>query len=91
MTEPDHDYAGELRPYVDRPESEAINEVAGRLAEGRALPHAGFRAELKAELLEAESRGSSGWRPKHVGAAIAAYASSGIGLLVVAALTSGAL
>ena len=83
---PRRSYAAELRPYVDKPDIEAVNEVAERLLDAPPIPRAGFRAELKAHLVEREARGGATWRPKRLGAAIAAYAGGGMTLLALAAL-----
>ena len=78
--------AAELRPYVDKPDIDGLNEVAERLLDAPPIPRAGFRAELKAHLVEREARGGATWRPKRLGAAIAAYAGGGMTLLALAAL-----
>ena len=93
MTEADRrpDLAAELRPYVDRTDAEAINELAARLADGKPVPRAAFRGELRTRLAEREQSVGIGWRPQRLGATIAAYAGSGLGLLALAALgVSGA-
>ena len=88
MPQPRHrpDVAAELRPYVDRVDVDAVNAVAERLIEARGIPRAGFRAELNARLADLESKGGRGWRPRHVGAAIAAFIGAGLALLAIAAL-----
>ena len=75
----------ELRPYVDRSQAEAIDEVGRRLESERPVPRAGFRAELRAHLAE-HGRRPATWRPRRLGLAIAGYAGSGLVLLVVAAV-----
>lgn len=94
MTEPDRtpgkpgtpDIAAELRPYVDQPDSDAINEVAAQLVEDRPIPRAGFRADLRARLIELETKGF-GWRPKNLRGQVAAYGVSGVALIVLGAIT----
>ncbi len=76
----------ELRPYVDRGEADDLNELAERLEGERPVPRAGFRAELKAQLIEAESRRPVAWRPRHLGRLVAGYCGAGSLLLAVAAL-----
>ena len=94
MTEADRrpDIAAELRPYVDKTDAEAINELAARLSDAKPVPRAAFRGELRARLAEREQgAGIGGWRPQRLGATIAAYAGSGLSLLALAALgVSGA-
>lgn len=86
MTEQPRDIAAELRPYVDRSDADAVNETADRLVRSRPVPRAGFRAELRTQLLERERQSPRAWRPKNLKAAIFAYAASGLALLAVAAL-----
>jgi hypothetical protein len=76
----------ELRPYVDDPERDAIDELSERLLRERPVPRAGFRAELRAQIGAKEAKRAPSWRPKRLGLAIAAYASSGFVLLAAAAL-----
>ena len=78
--------SSELRPYIDMPDAEAVDDLAARLAESRSLPRPGFRDELTAHLTDLEAEGGPGWRPKHLGAAIAASAAAGLALLAIAAL-----
>jgi hypothetical protein len=72
----------ELRPYVDRPETDGIDRVGERLEKERPVPRAAFRAELQSSLVASRTP----WRPRRLGRAIAAYAGSGFLLLAVAAL-----
>lgn len=76
----------ELRPYIDNSECDGIDDLGERLLRERPVPRAGFRAELGAQLRQQEARRVPSWRPKRLGVAIAAYASSGLVLLAVAAL-----
>ena len=78
----------ELRPYVDRGEAEGIDRVGEVLERGRAVPAAGFRAELRARLIELSSAPRT-WRPGNLRAAVAAYCTSGFVLLAIAALGAG--
>jgi hypothetical protein len=72
----------ELRPYVDRGEAEGIDRIGDRLEAERPHPSARFRADLKASL----SSAPSSWRPRRLRLMVAAYLTSGLLLLVVAAL-----
>jgi hypothetical protein len=74
--------SNELRPYVDRGESEAIDRIGERLEAERPLPRAGFRAQLQSRLATARAP----WRPQRLGLAVAAYLGSGLALLGVAAI-----
>ena len=74
----------ELRPYVDRGEAKGLNELAERLERDRPVPRAGFRAELKASLIEAERTRPVAWRPKNLGRLVAGYCGAGSLLLAVA-------
>jgi hypothetical protein len=76
----------ELRPYVDRGEAEGLDELADRLERERPVPRAGFRAELKADLIEAERARPVPWRPRHLGRLVAGYCGAGSALLAVAGL-----
>ncbi len=76
----------ELRPYVDRGEADGLNDLADRLEADRPVPRAGFRAELKAELIEAERTRPVAWRPKHLKRLVAGYCGAGSLLLAVGAL-----
>jgi hypothetical protein len=78
--------SSELRPYVDRPDAESVDELAARLAESRSAPRDGFRDELTAHLADLEAEGDPRWRPKHPGAAIAGFGGAGLALLAIAAL-----
>lgn len=65
-------------------EASAIDQLENRLVQERPIPHPGFRAMLRTELL-GES-GSRGMVPRRRGALIAAYASTGLALLAFAAV-----
>jgi len=71
MTEP-------LHPEQDP----QLSGVIERLQAERPVPHPGFRGELRRRLVATPARS----RPARVKAAIAAYATSGLGLLAVAAI-----
>ena len=71
----------ELRPYVDRGEAEGLDELGDRLERERPVPRAGFRAELKAHLIEAESKRPVAWRPRNLGRLVAGYCGAGSALL----------
>jgi hypothetical protein len=75
----------ELRPYVDRGEASGINEIGERLSEARPVPRAGFRSELAVHLRQLDEQGPA-WRPAHLGRLVAAYAGSGLILLLVTAI-----
>ena len=75
----------ELRPYVDRDESEAIDRLAEDLRADRPFPRAPFRAELRAHLRDLD-RAQPAWQPRNLRRLVAAYAGSGFLLLVVAAI-----
>ena len=75
----------ELRPYVNRGESEELNRVGEWLLRRRPLPSAGFRAQLHGRLsalVDQERR----WRPRRLRLVAAAYIGCGLGLMAVAAL-----
>lgn len=76
----------ELRPYVDDPERDAIDELGERLIRERPIPRAGFRAELRAHLHEVEAKRPIKWRPKRLRLLAVSYAGSGAFLLVIATL-----
>ncbi len=76
----------ELRPYVTRSDAEMIDATADELQQARAVPRPAFRAELKAQLIELDQRGSFGWRPRNLKATVGAYAVCGIALLIIAAV-----
>ena len=80
------DFFQELRPYVDQAEAEDTNELAERLERGRPVPRAGFRAELKAHLVDAERQRPVAWRPKHLGRLVAGYCGAGSLMLAVAGI-----
>jgi hypothetical protein len=62
----------------------AENEIEERLALGRAVPRAGFRAELRRELLT--SIEATGWRPRRLRLLVTAYAGAGAALMLVLAI-----
>lgn len=62
----------------------AHQEIEHRLAAGRAVPAAGFRARLRRQLLTGRHGGAAA--PRTLRLLIGTYASSGIGLLLVVAL-----
>ena len=65
-------------------EESRFADLVRRLERERPVPRAGFRASLRSRLLEADSeRASAGAR---VRVQVAAYAGSGVALLIVAAL-----
>jgi hypothetical protein len=66
-----------------QPEFEpALEETIRRLRAERPVPHPAFRGDLRRQLLSTPT----GSRPGRVRAAIVAYATSGLGLLAVAAV-----
>jgi hypothetical protein len=71
--------SGELRPYVDADEVEALDRVGVRLTHERPVPSAGFRAELEARLTELLP-------PTHLRLAVATYLASGVVMLAAAAM-----
>jgi hypothetical protein len=75
----------ELRPYVDAHETRGINALGEWLLEAKPVPRAGFRAELNAHLRE-QTQAPPAWRPQRLGRLVAAYAGSGVLLMVVAAI-----
>jgi hypothetical protein len=91
MSERDHDtrrerISDELRPYVDRSETDAIDQIGERLLAERPAPRAAFRAALHARLVELAGSRPTAWRPRRLRALVAAYAGSGVALLAVAAI-----
>jgi hypothetical protein len=78
-------FSEELRPYVDRSEAEAINQIGERLLDAKPVPRAEFRTELQAHL-GGMRREPVAWRPRRLGRLVAAYTGSGFLLLLVAAL-----
>ena len=77
--------ADELRPYVDRHETEGINALGERLRDGRPIPRAAFRAALRATL-SAGAPALSDWRPRRLRLLVACYVGCGCVLLGVAAI-----
>lgn len=65
------------------PDSER-NEIEERLSLGRAVPRAGFRAELRSQLLT--SLGAAGRPPRRLRLLVTAYAGAGAALLVILAI-----
>jgi hypothetical protein len=86
MTEP-RDSEQSLDPALLSRESAELVDLGRRLEQERPVPPAGFRGALRRQLLEAAGRQPS--RPPHLGLRIAAYAGSGIALLVIAAFGVG--
>ena len=72
----------ELGPYVDRGDSDALDQIGARLERERPFPRAGFRSELGVRL----ARRREPWRPRRLGLAVAGYLGSGLFLLAVAAI-----
>jgi hypothetical protein len=65
------------------------DEIEERLVRGRPVPRAGFRAELRSDLLT--SLEATGWRPRRLRLLVTAYAGAGAALLLVLAIgVSGA-
>lgn len=77
--------ADELRPYVNRGESEHLNRIGEWLQSRHPNPSAGFRAELHARL-SALVEQDKGWRPRRLRLVATAYAGCGLGLMAVAAI-----
>src|SRR5687768_16139553 len=75
----------ELRPYVNRHESEQVNRVGEWLVSRRPVPSGGFRAELHARL-SALVEQERVWRPRRLGLVATAYAGCGLALMAVAAI-----
>jgi hypothetical protein len=73
----------DLEPHAP----EALIRLAGRLDRERPLPAAGFRGELRRRLLAQEQTP----RPRRLRLLIAGYASSGLGLLLLAAASAAGL
>ncbi|GIK78861.1 MAG: hypothetical protein EDQ89_00810 [Acidobacteria bacterium] len=74
----------DLGPDARPGEAEALLALADRLERGRPVPSAGFRGELRRQLLaRVPSRPA---RPHRLGALIGAYTGSGALLLAVAVL-----
>jgi hypothetical protein len=65
-------------------ESPELNDLSRRLTIERPVPSAGFRGELRRRLLASAGRAEPS--PGRVRLMIAAYAGSGLALLVVAAI-----
>jgi hypothetical protein len=75
----------ELRPYVNRGESEHLNRVGEWLRSRHPIPSAGFRAELHGRLstlVDQERR----WRPRRLRLVAAAYIGCGLALMAGAAI-----
>ena len=75
----------ELRPYVNRGESDELNRVGEWLLGRRPVPSAGFRAELHGHLSALVDR-KRRWRPRRLRPVAAAYIGCGLALMAVAAL-----
>ena len=78
--------SNELRPYVDRADADLVDETAERIGSARAIPRPAFRSELRSRLQGLEGAGGRVWRPRHLKATVAVCATSGVGLLLVAAV-----
>ncbi len=74
----------ELRPYVDRGEMAEIDALGDHLEADKPIPRAGFRAQLRARLIEL--RDSAPIRPARFKVMVGAYGAAGILMLAVAAL-----
>ncbi len=75
----------ELRPYVDRHESEAINRLGERLKRERPVTPVGFRSQLRERLASAQV-GPPTREPKRLPLLVAACLASGLLLLGAAAI-----
>jgi hypothetical protein len=71
-------------PAQDPAEADALARLERRLQDERPIPSAGFRAMLR-QRLTAGSAGTTTVRPRLLWAQVAAYAGSGLALLMVAA------
>lgn len=75
----------ELRPYVDRHESDAIDRLGERLNRERPLAPAAFRSELRRRLASSPV-GPATWHPRRLRLLVAACLASGLLLLGAAAI-----
>jgi hypothetical protein len=74
----------ELRPYVDRAEAEAIDQVGDRLAASCPVLRPAYRSQLRAHLASLSE--AQPWRPRRLKLAVFAYVGSGLFLLAIAAI-----
>lgn len=78
------DHELDLGPDAQPGEAEVLLELAYRLEHERPIPSAGYRGELRRQLLARVPSGPV--RPHRLGALISAYTGSGAVLLAVAVL-----
>lgn len=77
--------SAELRPYVDRHETEEMDRLGEHLTSVRPRPRPAFRSELRAQLTR-EGAIRDAWRPKRLRVLVASYLASGLVLLAAAGI-----